>query len=446
MSDKHAKPLDVDARHHSEHLIGDAHPQSLLRLRSRIHQAILKELEGRSTRPDAEWVADRVRDLIGPLATSEGVVPTPRVRNQLISDVIHEIFGYGPLQSLLDDPLVSEVMVNGPDCVIVEREGRFAETNKAFDNDQHIMRILQQILSGVGRRVDESSPMVDARLPDGSRINAVVPPVAVTGPSLTIRKFGRVALTKNDLLDKGTVTPQILSFLDACVRARLNIIISGGTGSGKTTTLNILSSFIDPRERVITIEDTAELQVDLRNRVGMEARPANVEGRGEVTIRDMVRNALRMRPDRIVVGEVRGGETLDMLQAMLTGHRGSLSTVHSNSPRDTLHRMETMVMMAGLDLPSRSIQRQIASAIDLIVHQNRFSDGSRKITYITEIMGLDDEQIVLQDIFTFEQIVDKSDEVHGKYVPTGIVPRCVDKMRYCNVDPPDLSVFRPEKT
>jgi pilus assembly protein CpaF len=287
--------------------------------------------------------------------------------------------------------------------------------------------------------------MVDARLPDGSRVNAVIPPVAITGPALTIRKFGKVALTKEDLLARGTVTPEILAFLEACVKARLNIIVSGGTSSGKTTTLNVLASFIDPGERVITIEDTAELQMNLINRVGMESRPPNVEGQGEVTIRDMVRNALRMRPDRIIVGEVRGGEALDMLQAMLTGHQGSLSTVHSNSPRDTLHRMETMVMMAGLDLPSRSIQRQIASAIDLIIHQSRFQDGSRKITHITEIMGLDEEQIVLQDIFTFEQLVDKSGAVRGRYVPTGVVPRCINKMKFYNIELPDLSIFRPQK-
>jgi len=429
----------------SQHLVGDASPESLLRLRAKVHQAILQELDGRTVRPDSEWVADRVRNLIGPIAASEGVVPTPRVRHQVITDVIHEIFGYGPLQSLLDDPSVTEIIVNGPRCIMVERDGRFELTDKAFDDDRHVMRILQQILSAVGRRIDESSPMVDARLPDGSRVNAVIPPVAITGPALTIRKFGKVALTKEDLLARGTVTPEILAFLEACVKARLNIIVSGGTSSGKTTTLNVLASFIDPGERVITIEDTAELQMNLINRVGMESRPPNVEGQGEVTIRDMVRNALRMRPDRIIVGEVRGGEALDMLQAMLTGHQGSLSTVHSNSPRDTLHRMETMVMMAGLDLPSRSIQRQIASAIDLIIHQSRFQDGSRKITHITEIMGLDEEQIVLQDIFTFEQLVDKSGAVRGRYVPTGVVPRCINKMKFYNIELPDLSIFRPQK-
>ena len=429
----------------SQHLVGDASPESLLRLRAKVHQAILQELDGRTVRPDSEWVADRVRNLIGPIAASEGVVPTPRVRHQVITDVIHEIFGYGPLQSLLDDPSVTEIIVNGPRCIMVERDGRFELTDKAFGDDRHVMRILQQILSAVGRRIDESSPMVDARLPDGSRVNAVIPPVAITGPALTIRKFGKVALTKEDLLARGTVTPEILAFLEACVKARLNIIVSGGTSSGKTTTLNVLASFIDPGERVITIEDTAELQMNLINRVGMESRPPNVEGQGEVTIRDMVRNALRMRPDRIIVGEVRGGEALDMLQAMLTGHQGSLSTVHSNSPRDTLHRMETMVMMAGLDLPSRSIQRQIASAIDLIIHQSRFQDGSRKITHITEIMGLDEEQIVLQDIFTFEQLVDKSGAVRGRYVPTGVVPRCINKMKFYNIELPDLSIFRPQK-
>ncbi len=424
-------------------LIGDASPKALLRLRSKIHQAVLSELDGRGGRPDAEWVTERIRSLIGPVATSEGIVPTPRVRNQLVSDVVDEIFGFGPLQSLLDDPTINEVIVNGADCIIVEREGILEDTDKAFDDDRHIMRVLQQILSGVGRRVDESSPMVDARLPDGSRINAVVSPVAVTGASLTIRKFSKVALTKADLLSRGTVTPEILDFLASCVKARLNILISGGTGSGKTTTLNILASFIGEKERVITIEDTAELQITVRNRVGLEARPSNVEGQGEVSIRDLVRNAMRMRPDRIVVGEVRGGEALDMLQAMLTGHQGSLSTVHSNSPRDTLHRMETMTMMAGIDLPSRSVMRQIASAIDVIVHQSRFNDGSRKITHVTEIMGLDEEQIVLQDIFTFVQKVTKPGVVEGEYVPTGVVPRCIEKMRTQGVEPPDMSTFRP---
>lgn len=437
--------LQLDSPSAGQPLLGDVSPNALLRLRSKIHHALIAELDGRSGRPDANWVSERVRVLLGPMATTEGIVPTPRVRNQLVTDVVDEIFGFGPIQSLLDDPSVTEIIVNGPDCVIVEKAGRLEETDRAFDDDRHVMRVLQQILSGVGRRADESSPMVDARLPDGSRVNAVVPPVAVTGPSLTIRKFSKVALQKEDLLRLGTVTPEIIDFLQACVEAKLNIIISGGTGSGKTTTLNLLASFIGPKERVITIEDTAELQIGLRNLVGLEARPANVEGQGEIAIRDLVRNAMRMRPDRVVVGEVRGGEALDMLQAMLTGHQGSLSTLHSNSPRDSLHRLETMTMMAGIDLPSRSVQRQIASAIDLIVHQSRFNDGSRKITHVTEIMGLDEEQIVLQDVFTFQQhSIDKSGRAEGEYVPTGVVPRCVDKMRLQGVELPDVSIFRPK--
>lgn len=437
--------LQLDSPSASRPLLGDPDPKAILRLRSKIHQALIAELDGRGGRPDPNWVSDRIRALLGSMATTEGIVPTPRVRNQLVTDVVDEIFGFGPIQSLLDDPSVNEIIVNGPNCVIVEKSGRLEETDRAFDDDRHVIRVLQQILSGVGRRADESSPMVDARLPDGSRVNAVVPPVAVTGPSLTIRKFSKVAFQKEDLLRFGTVTPEIIDFLQACVEAKLNIIISGGTGSGKTTTLNLLASFIGPKERVITIEDTAELQIDLRNLVGLEARPANVEGQGEIAIRDLVRNAMRMRPDRIVVGEVRGGEALDMLQAMLTGHQGSLSTLHSNSPRDSLHRLETMTMMAGIDLPSRSVQRQIASAIDIIVHQSRYNDGARKITHVTEIMGLDEEQIVLQDVFTFQQrSIDKSGRAEGEYVPTGVVPRCVEKMRLQGVEPPDASIFRPK--
>jgi pilus assembly protein CpaF len=330
-------------------------------------------------------------------------------------------------------------MVNGPQQVYIEREGRLELTNVTFQNDEHVMKIIQRIIAPIGRRVDESSPMVDARLADGSRVNAIIPPLSLVGPVITIRKFSATPFTVEDLVRFGTSTPEMFEFLEACVKARLNIFVSGGTGSGKTTMLNILSGFIPDDERIVTIEDAAELQLRQEHVVTLEARPSNIEGKGAIPIRELVRNALRMRPDRIVVGECRSAEALDMLQAMNTGHDGSMSTGHANSPRDMLARLETMVLMAGMDLPLRAIREQIASAVDLIVHQNRLKDGSRKIVNITEVQGMEGDVIVMQDIFVFEQTGVVEGKIQGKLRPTGIRPKFVEKFEAAGIHlPPNV--------
>jgi pilus assembly protein CpaF len=345
------------------------------------------------------------------------------LRQELFHDILDELIGFGPIQGLLDDPTISEVMVNRPDKVYIEREGKLLETHVHFDNDEHIMRVIERIVSPLGRRVDSDSPMVDARLPDGSRVNAVIPPVAIDGPTLTIRKFAKTKLTIQQLIEFDTLTSTMSDFLKACVLGRLNVLISGGTGSGKTTLLNVLSSFIPESDRVVTIEDSAELRLHQEHVVRMEARPPNIDGRGQVTIRDMVHNALRMRPDRIIVGECRGGEALDMLQAMNTGHDGSLTTLHANSPRDALSRLETMVLMAGMELPLKVIRQQVASAVDLIVHQSRLKNGPRKITAISEVSGMEGDTIVMTDIFKYEQTGVATDgSAIGHFKPTGIRP------------------------
>ncbi len=344
-------------------------------------------------------------------------------RLKLFHDILDDLIGYGPIQSFLDDPEITEVMVNRPDQVYIERKGKLSETKAAFENDDHIRRLIDRIISPLGRRVDQDTPMVDARLPDGSRVNAVIPPVAIDGPTITIRKFSKKNYTVEQLIEFDTLTRGMSDFLRACVMGKLNVVISGGTGSGKTTLLNVLSSFIPETERVVTIEDSAELRLSQKHVVRMESRPANLDGRGQVTIRDMVRNALRMRPDRIVVGECRGGEALDMLQAMNTGHDGSLTTLHANSPRDALLRLETMVLMAGMDLPLKVIRQQIASAVDLIVHQARLKNGPRKITAISEVSGMEGDTIVMTDIFKYEQTgVTPEGDVIGMFKPTGIRP------------------------
>ncbi len=345
------------------------------------------------------------------------------IRNHIFKEVNDELFGFGPIQGLLDDPDVTEVMVNGPKNVYVERKGVLTKTSVIFEDDDHVMRIIERIIAPLGRYINADSPTVDARLPDGSRVNAVVRPVAIDGPSITIRKFSKEKLKVPDLIKFGSITESMADFLRACVRARLNIIISGGTGSGKTTLLNIMSSFISHDERIVTIEDAAELQLQQDHVVRLETKPPNVEGHGEVSIRDLVRNSLRMRPDRIIIGEVRGGEALDMLQAMNTGHDGSLATVHSNSPRDAIARLETLVLMAGMDLPVKVIRQQIASAVDLVVQQTRLKDGSRKVVAITEVAGMEGETIVLSDIFKFEQSgVTPDKKIVGEMKPTGIRP------------------------
>jgi pilus assembly protein CpaF len=343
------------------------------------------------------------------------------------------------MEPLLRDETITEVMVNGPQQVYIEREGRLELTNVTFQNDEHVMKIIQRIIAPIGRRVDESSPMVDARLADGSRVNAIIPPLSLVGPVITIRKFSATPFTVEDLVRFGTATPEMFEFLEACVRARLNIFVSGGTGSGKTTMLNILSSFIPDDERIVTIEDAAELQLRQEHVVTLEARPANIEGKGAIPIRELVRNALRMRPDRIVVGECRSAEALDMLQAMNTGHDGSMSTGRANTPRDMLSRLETMVLMAGMDLPLRAIREQIASAVDLIVHQNRLKDGSRKIVNITEVQGMEGDVIVMQDIFVFEQTDVIEGKIQGKLRPTGIRPKFVEKFEVAGIHlPPNV--------
>jgi pilus assembly protein CpaF len=350
-------------------------------------------------------------------------------RARMVQEVTDDILGHGPLEPLLRDSSITEIMVNGPETIYIERGGLLYSADLAFADEGHLRRTIERIVSRVGRRIDEASPMVDARLPDGSRVNAVVPPIAVDGCSLTIRKFADDPYTAKDLVSMATLSTAACEVLDACVRGRLNILISGGTGSGKTTTLNVMSSFIPERERIVTIEDAAELQLDQPHVVRMESRPANVEGQGTVTIRDLVRNALRMRPDRIVVGEVRDAAALDMLQAMNTGHDGSLTTVHANSPRDAMSRVETMVLMAGMELPVRVIREQVAHAVDVIVHQERLRDGSRHVTHITEIVGMEGETVLTQDLFTFESSPSLMNGKLGRLAPTGIMPQFLERLR-----------------
>ncbi|MCR5629257.1 CpaF family protein [Eubacterium sp.] len=363
---------------------------------------------------------------------AEDVFDIPRMeRPKMAIELLNDILGYGPIQELVDNPSYSEIMVNGPNQVYVEYKGKLTLTDIKFRDDAHLMNIIDRIVSLVGRHVDEASPMCDARLKDGSRVNVIIPPISLVGPVLTIRKFGKDPVTAQQLLEWGSMTPKMLNFLEACVKGKLNIIVSGGTGSGKTTLLNVLSTYIPADERIVTIEDAAEVQLKQEHVVTLEARPANLEGRGQVSIRDLVRNALRMRPDRIIVGECRGGETLDMLQAMNTGHDGSLTTAHANSPRDTVARVETMVMMSGMELPVRAIREQVASAIDMIVQQSRLRDGTRKITQITEVVGMEGDVISTQDLFVFETDgkLDTNGKFQGKFVATGIHPNCLQKIR-----------------
>jgi pilus assembly protein CpaF len=355
---------------------------------------------------------------------------TQQERANLAASVSDDVLGYGPVQQFLADPTVTEVMVNGVDAIYIERDGRIHRTEARFMSDEHLRRVIDRIVSQVGRRIDESSPMVDARLPDGSRVNAIIPPLAVSGAALTIRKFAKVPYSADDLIAFGTLTPEANELLSAAVRGRLNIIVSGGTGTGKTTLLNVLSSHIPVEDRIVTIEDAVELQLLQDHVVQLESRPANIEGKGAVTIRDLVRNALRMRPDRIVVGEVRGGEALDMLQAMNTGHDGSLSTVHANTPRDALARLETMVLMAGIDLPMRAIREQVAAAVNVIVHLSRLRDGTRRVTQITEIQGMEGDTITMQDVYTFDYStgIDDDGRFLGSLQPTGIRPTFAERL------------------
>jgi pilus assembly protein CpaF len=369
-------------------------------LKTRIHHACIAKLGPQlfSTQSDEE-ISERVLRAVTEQLALDRTPLTREERRQITKEISDDILGYGPLEPFLQDDSVTEVMVNGPDAIYIERSGKIVHTGASFLDDAHLMRIIDKIVSRVGRRVDEASPMVDARLPDGSRVNAVIPPLALRGPTLTIRKFSRDPYTMDDLIQFGSITPQAAQFLSACVHGKLNILISGGTGTGKTTTLNAMSAFIPNSERIVTIEDAAELQLQQQHVIPLESRPPNIEGQGEVRIRELVRNSLRMRPDRIIVGEVRGAETLDMLQAMNTGHEGSLTTIHANSPRDALSRLETLVMTAGVELPHRAIREQIASAFDLLVQITRLVDGSRRITHVSEVLGMESDVITLQDIF-----------------------------------------------
>jgi pilus assembly protein CpaF len=395
--------------------------QDIIRLKKYLVDNISRAIEAEGT--TAEQRSAFIKQGIEEVYAQANLKLPQDVRNMVFKEVLNDLLGYGPIQPLLDDPDVSEVMVNGPKKVYVEKKGQLTKTSVAFDDNNHVLQIIDRIILPLGRRVDPDSPTVDARLPDGSRVNAVIPPVAIDGPSITIRKFSKDKLGVSDLINFGSMTEKMGEFLRACVLAHLNVIISGGTGSGKTTLLNVLSSFIPEEERIVTIEDAAELQLQQDHIVRLETKSPNLDGRGAVSIRDLVRNSLRMRPDRIVVGEVRGGEALDMLQAMNTGHDGSLTTVHANSPRDTLARLETLVLMAGMDLPLKVVRQQIASAVDLIVQQTRLTDGSRKVTAVTEVAGMEGDTVVLTDIFKFEQTgVTTEGKVMGDLKPTGIRP------------------------
>jgi pilus assembly protein CpaF len=413
--------------------------ESFREAKFRVQNRLINELDPKLDLTNQVEVRRQIEELFGKIADEEGLALTRAERVRMLEQITDEILGLGPMEPLLRDETITEVMVNGPQQVYIEREGRLELTNVTFQNDEHVMKIIQRIISPIGRRIDESSPMVDARLADGSRVNAIIPPLSLVGPVLTIRKFSATPFTVEDLVRFGTATPEMFEFLEACVKARLNIFVSGGTGSGKTTMLNILSSFIPDDERIVTIEDAAELQLRQEHVVTLEARPANIEGKGAIPIRELVRNALRMRPDRIVVGECRSAEALDMLQAMNTGHDGSMSTGHANTPRDMLSRLETMVLMAGMDLPLKAIREQIASAVDLIVHQNRLKDGSRKIVAITEVQGMEGDVIVMQDIFVFEQTDVIEGKIHGKLRPTGIRPKFVEKFEVAGIHlPPNV--------
>jgi pilus assembly protein CpaF len=413
--------------------------ESFREAKFRVQNRLINELDPKLDLSNQVEVRRQIEELFGRVADEEGLALTRAERVRMLEQITDEILGLGPLEPLLRDETVTEVMVNGPQQVYIEREGRLEMTNVTFQNDEHVMKVIQRIIAPIGRRVDESSPMVDARLADGSRVNAIIPPLSLVGPVITIRKFSATPFTVEDLIRFGTATPEMFEFLEACVHARLNIFVAGGTGSGKTTMLNILSSFIPDDERIVTIEDAAELQLRQEHVVTLEARPSNIEGKGAVPIRELVRNALRMRPDRIIVGECRSAEALDMLQAMNTGHDGSMSTGHANTPRDMLARLETMVLMAGMDLPLRAIREQIASAVDLIVHQNRLKDGTRKITNITEVQGMEGDVIVMQDIFVFEQTGVVEGKIQGKLRPTGIRPKFVEKFEVAGINlPPNV--------
>ncbi len=406
-------------------------------IRELVQRRLLSDTNGEVPLDDPVKLRQLIEKIFNDILVEKNLLLNREERNRLLESIISEITGYGPLEPLLKDPEITEIMVNGASDVYVERFGLIEYTPVKFDDEAHLRRIIDRIVAPIGRRVDEASPMVDARLPNGFRVNATIPPLSLNGAVLTIRKFAVKAFTAEDLINNESMPASLVSFIKACVEARINTVISGGTGTGKTTLLNVMSAFIPSNERIITIEDVVELQLSQRHVVRLEKRPPNVEGRGEITIRQLVINALRMRPDRIIVGECRGGEALDMLQAMNTGHDGSMTTVHSNSPRDGLRRIEVMVLMAGMDLPLKAVREQIASSIDLIIHLERMKDGSRKVVQVTEVQGLEGDTIILQDIFVYQYTARRDGKVVGKLISTGLRPKFISKIKAYGIDLPE---------
>ncbi len=409
-------------------------------LKTRVQNKLLAELDPSMDVSQTAEVRQTIEELFENILADERIVLSRPERRRLFEQIVAEILGLGPIEPLLADGSITEIMVNGAKQIYVERAGKIFREPATFESDDHLMRIIDRIVAPLGRRIDESSPYVDARLPDGSRVNAIIPPISLVGPTLTIRKFARDPITADQLIDWGTITPEAVEFLKAAVMARINMVISGGTGSGKTTMLNIISQYIPGDERIITIENAAELQLRQEHVITLESRPPNIEGRGEVTIQNLVVNSLRMRPDRIIVGEIREKEALDMLQAMNTGHEGSMTTAHSNSPRDTLARIETMTLMSGVELPIRAIREQISSALELVCHLERLRDGTRKVTHIAEIQGMEGDVITMTDIFVFEQTGFEDGKVIGRLRPTGLRPRFIDKIEASGINLP-ASIF-----
>jgi pilus assembly protein CpaF len=409
-------------------------------MKSRLHRAIINRMDlTKLGQLEPEQLRSEVSRLAEGLLAVENAPLSSNEKERLVEEVRHELFGLGPLEPLLADPTISDILVNAPQNIYIERRGKLERTDVAFKDNDHLMRVIERIVSSVGRRIDEASPMVDARLADGSRVNAIIPPLALDGPVLSIRRFGADPLRMAKLIEIGAVTKEIAEMFEMCVRARLNVLISGGTGAGKTTLLNALSAYIPEDERIVTIEDSAELQLQQPHVVRLETRPPNIEGRGEVTQRDLVKNALRMRPDRIVIGEVRGGEAIDMLQAMNTGHDGSLTTIHANTPRDALARLETMIQMTGMRLSDRAMRQQIASALNLVIQAARLSDGTRRVTSISEITGMEGETITMQEIFQFERKgMDKDGKVIGRFRPTGVRPRFAERLKIYGMQLPRI--------
>ena len=413
--------------------------QAYQEVKSRLHRMLINRMDlSKLATLTPEQVNAEVSRLAESVLAQEAVPLSGSDRDRLVNEVQHELFGLGPLEPLLKDPTISDILVNSHGTIYIERRGKLERTNVAFKDDEHLMRVIERIVSSVGRRIDESSPMVDARLKDGSRVNAIIPPLSIDGPVLSIRRFGAEPLRMDALIENQALTKDIADMLEMCVNARLNLLISGGTGAGKTTLLNALSAYIPEEQRIVTIEDSAELQLQQPHVVRLETRPPNIEGRGEVTQRDLVRNALRMRPDRIVIGEVRGGEAIDMLQAMNTGHDGSLTTIHANTPRDALARLETMIQMTGMRMSERAMRQQVASAIDMVLQVARLSDGSRRVTSISEITGMEGDTITMQEIFLYERTGVNQGQVIGRFKPTGIRPRFAEKLKSCGMQLPRI--------